>query len=108
MWHGGADQLITPEGTIDYYKRLVKAMGGPERTRIVADFLAPGVGHCGGGAGPTPSGQLDAVVSWVEDGKAPATLPASRQTPAGPRSRILCPYPMVPIPAKAREARMRR
>jgi feruloyl esterase len=43
-----------------------------------------------------PSGQLDALVSWVEDGKAPASLAASRQTPEGPRNRILCPYPKVP------------
>ncbi|MGH9594749.1 MAG: tannase/feruloyl esterase family alpha/beta hydrolase, partial [Bryobacteraceae bacterium] len=96
LWHGWADQLITAEGTIDYYKRMSLQMGGAEKTaQFLRFFLAPGIGHCGGGAGPNPSGQLDALVSWVEDGKAPATLPASRQTPSGPRNRILCPYPMV-------------
>jgi feruloyl esterase len=96
MWHGWADQLITAEGTIDYYQRLTKQMGGADKVaQYLRFFLAPGIGHCGGGAGPNPSGQLDAVVSWVEDGKAPATLPASRQTPSGPRTRILCQYPMV-------------
>ena len=96
LWHGWADQLITAEGTINYYQRLTKQMGGAEKTaQFLRFFLAPGIGHCGGGAGPNPSGQLDAVVSWVEDGKAPATLPASRQTPAGARTRILCQYPLV-------------
>lgn len=96
LWHGWADQLITTQGTIDYYKRVLQQMGGADKTgQFLRFFPAPGIGHCGGGAGPMPSGQLDALVSWVENGKAPATLPASRQTPAGPRTRILCQYPLV-------------
>jgi pimeloyl-ACP methyl ester carboxylesterase len=96
IWHGWADQLITAEGTIDYYKRVQQQMGGAEKTaQFVRLFLAPGIGHCAGGAGAMPSGQLDALVSWVEDGKGPTTLPASRQTPDGQRSRILCQYPLV-------------
>jgi len=58
LWHGWADQLITPEGTIDYYKRVQQQMGGAKKTSDFARlFLAPGVGHCGGGAGPSPYGQ---------------------------------------------------
>ena len=96
-WHGGADQLITPEGSIDFYKRVVAQMGGAPKTgQFLRFFLAPGVGHCGGGAGPTPSGQLDTVRSWVEDGKAPATLTATRREPSGAtRTRPLCQYPQV-------------
>ncbi|MEP7355353.1 MAG: tannase/feruloyl esterase family alpha/beta hydrolase, partial [Acidobacteriota bacterium] len=91
IWHGWADQLITTEGTIDYYKRVLQQMGGAEKTGQFARlFLAPGIGHCAGGPGAMPSGQLDALVSWVEEGKAPVTLPAARQTPTGPRTRILC------------------
>ncbi len=97
LWHGWADQLITTKGTIDYYHRVLKQMGGAEKTaQFLRFFLAPGVGHCAGGPGPMPSGQLDALVSWVEDGKPPVTLSASRQTPSGPRTRILCQYPLVP------------
>jgi hypothetical protein len=98
IWHGWADQLITPEGTIDYYTRVQEKMGGAEKTsEFVRLFLAPGVGHCAGGAGPTPYGQLDALLSWVEDGKAPQTLPAARRDQAGAitRSRPLCQYPLV-------------
>ena len=97
MWHGGADQLIPTDGSIDYYKRVLAQMGGAQKvSQFLEFFLAPGVGHCGGGAGPTPSGQLDAVLSWVEDGKAPATLPASRRDQSGnTRTRSLCQYPQV-------------
>jgi len=98
LWHGWADQLITPEGTIDYYKRVRQQMGGAEKTSKFARlFLAPGVGHCGGGAGPAPYGQLDALLSWVEEGKAPVTLTAARRDQSGAvtRSRPLCQYPLV-------------
>jgi feruloyl esterase len=98
IWHGWADPLITAEGSIDYYKRVQERMGGAEKTSQFARlFLAPGIGHCGGGAGPAPYGQLDALLSWVEDAKAPATLTAARRDQAGAitRSRPLCPYPLV-------------
>jgi hypothetical protein len=98
LWHGWADQLITPEGTIDYYKRVQERMGGARKTsEFVRLFLAPGVMHCAGGAGPNPYGQLDTLLSWVENGKAPETLPAARrdQTGAITRSRPLCQYPLV-------------
>lgn len=65
-------------------------MGGAEKTSQFARlFMAPWVAHCGGGAGPNPYGQLDMLLSWVEDGKAPATLTAARrdQTGAITRSR---------------------
>jgi feruloyl esterase len=97
LWHGWSDQLIYPEGTIDYYQRVKKQMGGAENTAKFARlFLAPGVGHCGGGPGPMPDGQFEAVVHWVEDGQAPETLRAVRRGPdGGSRTRPLCQFPMV-------------
>jgi len=98
LWHGWADQLITAEGSIDYYKRVQERMGGPNKTSGFARlFLAPGVAHCAGGAGPNPYGQLDALLFWVEQGKAPETLTAARRDQAGAitRSRPLCQYPLV-------------
>ncbi len=98
VWHGLADQLITADGTIDYYKRVQQQMGGPQKTsEFIRLFLAPGVGHCGGGAGPAPAGQLEALLAWVEDGKAPETLTANRRDQSGAvtRSRPLCQYPLV-------------
>jgi hypothetical protein len=73
-------------------------MGGPKKTsEFIRVFMAPGVGHCAGGAGPAPTGQMDALLSWVEDGKAPETLLAKRRDPSGgvTRSRPLCAYPLV-------------
>jgi Tannase and feruloyl esterase len=98
IWHGWADQLITAEGTIDYYTRVQQRMGGAEKTsEFVRLFLAPGVAHCNGGPGPAPTGVLDALLSWTEDGKAPETLTAVRRDQAGvvTRSRPLCQYPLV-------------
>jgi feruloyl esterase len=98
IWHGWSDQLITAHGTIDYYTRVQQKMGGPQKTSEFARFyLAPGVGHCAGGPGPAPTGVLDALLAWVEDGKAPETLNAVRRDPSGAvtRSRPLCQYPLV-------------
>ena len=89
---------IYPGGTIDYYKRVQQAMGGPAKTaEFVRLFLAPGVAHCGGGTGPAPSGQFEAMVKWVEEGHAPDTLDAVRRDQSGTvvRSRFLCQYPLV-------------
>jgi feruloyl esterase len=40
---------------------------------------------------------LNALLRWVEEGKAPDSLPAIRRDPSGAivRSRPLCPYPQV-------------
>jgi feruloyl esterase len=98
VWHGWADQLITAHGSIDYYERVQQRMGGPERTsEFIRLFMAPGVTHCAGGPGPQPGGLVEAMLAWVEEGRAPQTLPATRRDQSGAvtRSRPLCPYPLV-------------
>jgi feruloyl esterase len=98
VWHGWGDQLITAEGTVDYYNRVQQQMGGAKRTsEFVRLFMAPGVGHCSGGTGPAPGGQLEALQAWVEEGKAPESLLATRpgQNGAPNRTRPVCAYPMV-------------
>jgi hypothetical protein len=96
MWHGFADQLIVPEGTIDYYDAVTQELGGGyNRTQQFARlFMAPGVGHCGGGNGPQPQGLFNAVVNWVEHAQTPDTILATK-TSGGvvTQSRPLCPYP---------------
>jgi hypothetical protein len=92
IWHGEADGLITPHGSIDYYERVVQRMGGLDRTKSFARlFLAPGVDHCGGGAGAAPTDPLAAVVDWVEKSRAPRALPAANATVTRP----LCAWPEV-------------
>jgi len=97
MWHGWSDQLIVPEGTIDYYDRVTRRLGGGYKcTQDFARlFMAPGVGHCAGGTGPQPQGMFDALVSWVEQGKAPNKILASKPIAGGTQTRPLCPYPAV-------------
>jgi Tannase and feruloyl esterase len=97
MWHGWADQLIYPQGSIDYFERVEEELGESRTSRFLRLFMAPGVAHCGGGAGPPPSGQFEALVRWVEHGDDPDTLDAIRTDANGNvvRSRPLCPYPLV-------------
>jgi pimeloyl-ACP methyl ester carboxylesterase len=98
IYHGLADQLIPAGGTIDYYKRVQQQMGGAEKTAKFARlFLAPGVDHGFRGAGPTPTGQLDAIIRWVEEGTAPEKLIAELRDKNGKivRTRPLFPYPQV-------------
>jgi hypothetical protein len=76
IWHGLADSLIFSAGTIDYYKRVFDRIGGLAATREFARLvMALNAGDCAGGA-PTPTDPFQAVVDWVEQGKAPDTVPA--------------------------------
>jgi hypothetical protein len=101
---GGNDQLIFPRGVINYYRVQAARYGedGAADFRRLQKFYrlfrAPGVGHCGGGAGPQPQNLFGALVTWVETGVAPATILATN-TAAGvvTRSRPLCPYPQTAI-----------
>jgi len=88
IWHGWADQLIFPEGTIAYYERVQDVVGGTRETEEFARlFMAPGVYHCAGGPGPQPDDPLSQVVAWVEKGRAPKTLNGVRRDAGGTSSR---------------------
>jgi feruloyl esterase len=98
VWHGWADQLITAYGTTYYYDRVVATMGGDKDTQeFLRLFMAPGVAHCAGGNGPQPTGQLEALMAWVEGGEEPESLLAVLRNQSGEvvRTRPLCPYPLV-------------
>jgi Tannase and feruloyl esterase len=99
IWHGLADQLIFPQGTINYYQRVQQTMGGARKTDSFARlFLAPGAQHCLSAAGPAPADPLGAVVNWVEHGKAPKSILATIVDPATnvvTMSRPLCEYPLM-------------
>jgi tannase/feruloyl esterase len=101
MWHGGADPLIPWRQSVHYYREAISAFGGnahPEKGLANLKpwfrfFLAPGVGHCGGGVGPQPQALFDTMVNWVEKGVAPDSIHAS----GGGRTRPLCAYPQTAI-----------
>jgi feruloyl esterase len=101
LYHGLADTLIPPQGTMNYYTRVAQVMGGfPKTQQFARLFVVPGLGHCassgsvGGGSPPLPApGQMyQVLVDWVETGAAPGSIVVG--TTAGtPRNRPLCMYP---------------
>ncbi|OQV07800.1 hypothetical protein CLAIMM_12174 [Cladophialophora immunda] len=95
-WQGLADNLIMPNGTMEYFSR-VKALD-QNVTDFYRVFFAPGVGHCGGGgSGPIPDDTLMALRKWVENGTAPEVLPGSSgfKVNGTIRHQNLCLYPLV-------------
>jgi feruloyl esterase len=75
----------------------VKAVGRandvPNSYRL---FMVPGMGHCFGGDGATVFDPIGAMERWVEEGRAPDRMIASRWTDGKvDRTRPLCPYPQV-------------
>ncbi|MFH0843300.1 MAG: tannase/feruloyl esterase family alpha/beta hydrolase [Bacteroidota bacterium] len=88
--HGLADQLVPPQGTIDYFGKVQDRMGGRKETsKFVRLFLVPGTDHSLNGAGPSPVGNLDALIRWVEEGKAPEYLNTMKNNNPG---KIVKPY----------------
>jgi feruloyl esterase len=96
LWHGFNDSGPSALQTLEYYK-AVEATVGPKLDAPLTDsvryFLAPGVGHCGGGAGPDRFDMLTALENWVEKGEAPERIIASKKDSA--MTRPLCPYPTI-------------
>jgi feruloyl esterase len=97
QYHGWADQQIPSGSSVEYYQSVLDKMGGIGKVKDnYRLFMVPGMGHCGGGDGPTSFDMLASLEQWVEKGKAPDSIPAAHLTNGQPdRTRILCPYPQV-------------
>ena len=96
LWHGWTDGLIPAQNTIDYYEKVSAAIGAERARDSVRLFMAPGVDHCAGGEGTFQIDVLEAIDAWVESGKAPEQLVASRPLAGGARrTRPLCSFPYV-------------
>jgi feruloyl esterase len=116
MYHGLADTLIMPQGSVNYYERVIRELGGlHDVQRFYRFFLVPGMAHgfsngttnpnanppLPGAAGadgvPDGTSQLyDALTAWVERGIAPERIDISSPvTTAFPvaKSRPICAYP---------------
>jgi Tannase and feruloyl esterase len=95
MTHGWADTILQPMASVNYYERALAYNGG-ETKEFFRLFMVPGMAHCAGGNGPDSHDPVSAVVDWVEKGKAPESIVASRIVNSKVvRSRPLCPYPQV-------------
>jgi hypothetical protein len=108
-YHGTADPLIFSRATINYFERLRKRYGAENVDKFSRLFMAPGMGHCGGGLGanafgndafgglPVPSDQqhdfFQALISWVEFGTPPDRIIATKfvnDNPLHLRARSAC------------------
>jgi feruloyl esterase len=77
--------------TWDYFQRAGQANG--ERWDDAARFyMVPGMLHCAGGDAFQQFDLLGPLVDWVEQGNAPASVPATR-VPGDGASMPLCPHP---------------
>lgn len=90
--HGLADPIFSPHEMIDYYERL-SVENGAKTADFSRLFLVPGMGHCQGGAATDSIEGLEALVDWVEKGKAPAQLKAKGTSVFPGRTRPLCAFP---------------
>jgi hypothetical protein len=95
MYFGWADTALPPMMGVDYYEKAV-TKNGPQTTDFFRLFMVPGMFHCRGGVGPDRLDGLTALINWVENGTAPATITASQMADGKVvRTRPLCPYPQV-------------
>ena len=95
LWHGWADPALPAQGTVDYY-RQVQAHDGHagEYCRL---FMVPGCLHCGGGPGAADVDWLSVITDWVEHGKAPEKLIASKKE----KGKVVMTRPLFPYPEHA-------
>lgn len=117
-YHGLSDQLIMPQGSLNYFERLTHRMGGADKLKDFNRlFLIPGLGHAGsfnqsGSIGlnnavtspsavplPQPATGRDemfnALRAWVEKGIAPERIELT--SASGNLSLPICSHPKMAI-----------
>ena len=110
MYHGWADQQISPFASIDFYQQILASEGKVRTDNFLRLFMLPGIYHCAGGpgvgnfgaAGPASGddAQHDIVKAldvWVTQKKAPALFIGTHlnQSKVADRTRPICPFPQV-------------
>jgi tannase/feruloyl esterase len=97
LYHGWSDPLVPTLNTVTYFDEVIENLSGAAKAASsVRLFLAPGMGHCGGGEGPSVFDKVTPLERWREQGMAPASLVASHfKDGTVDRTRPLCPYPQV-------------
>ncbi|WP_128002635.1 tannase/feruloyl esterase family alpha/beta hydrolase [Piscinibacter defluvii] len=102
-WHGLADELIVPQGTINYYNRVAAQMGGmPGVQSFFRLYMVPGQGHGTPNGTSNPAAVIPAVApgqmyalltDWVENGTAPDQVTLQTTSGSATRSMPMCVYP---------------
>jgi feruloyl esterase len=99
QYHGWSDPQIAPSSSVDYYTSVLETLGGAAKVQSSYRlFMVPGMAHCRGGEGTSSFDMLSVLQQWVENGKAPDRIEASRiRNGITDRTRPLCPYPQVAV-----------
>ena len=97
LWHGWADQHISPLFTIAYYEAMQNTMTAATVDKFARLYLLPGVAHCGGGEGPASIDLVSQITGWVEKANAPeaVTTVLTDSSSAVTATRPVYPYPAV-------------
>ena len=97
QYHGWSDPQISSMNSVNYFTSVLETMGGASKVQdSYRLFMVPGMAHCGGGEGTDNFDMIGALERWVENGKAPEQIIASRiRDGKVERTRPLCPYPQV-------------
>ena len=99
LYHGWTDTNVTPFPTVELYEAMEDTVSRKRAEDDFRDhvrlFMAPGMGHCGGGDGPNnyTVAAMEALDAWVSEGRAPDTIVATHDQRG--MSRPWCPYPQV-------------
>ncbi len=94
MYQGWGEPGIPPANIVTYYGNVQKQThNAKDAVRL---FMVPGMGHCGGGNGTSTFDMVAALDAWVDRGKAPEQVSASRVREGKvDRTRPLCAWPTV-------------
>lgn len=97
VFTGWADPFNAPFWPIDQHDQARAIYGEKQLNDFWRLFMVPGGGHCGGATTyphvPGTWHTLEALVQWVETGKAPQYVLATKPADGSNRTRRLCPYP---------------
>ncbi|SMG59886.1 tannase/feruloyl esterase family alpha/beta hydrolase [Paraburkholderia susongensis] len=99
LWHGWADQHISPLFTIQYYEAMQNTMGAANVSQFARLYLVPGVAHCGGGEGFPNIDLVSKITDWVEQVQAPDAV-MTYQTDSS--NNVTASRPVYPYPAVAK------
>jgi feruloyl esterase len=93
MYHGWSDTQVTPLNSIDYFQKVVARFGPEAVGTSVQLYMAPGMNHCNGGAGPDVFNKVAALEQWMATGTAPEKIVASHfANSTMDRTRPLCTF----------------
>jgi feruloyl esterase len=103
LWQGWADQELSPFGTVEYYKAVVRHAGGFSASQAFTRlYMIPGQYHCLDGGSPQVNGQvttgdlLNSLIRWVERGVPPRTFSFPLAQPAA-TLRAISVHPLNPL-----------